>query len=87
MKQSLKRVFFIFRLHKSVPFVYRFFTSKLVSFKKKFLFLAVIGAYVLLPLDLIHDYLPLIGIVDDVTLIALLLDVMRKQLPELEPRK
>lgn len=82
MKKLLKRIFFIFTLHKSVPFIFRFFTSKEISWKKRGLFALLIVGYAAFPLDLINDFLLGIGMIDDVTVIALLLDIMKKQVPD-----
>lgn len=81
LKKMLKKLFFVFTLHRSVPFVIKFFTSKEVVTKKKVFFASIIALYAVIPIDLIHDYLPLIGIVDDVTLIAIVLDRMKKHAP------
>lgn len=81
MKKLLKRIFFIFTIHKSIPFVFRFFTSKEVSWQKRALFALLIVGYAAMPLDLINDFLLGIGLVDDVAVMALLLDFMKKQTP------
>jgi len=81
MKKIVKRVFFVFKLHRSIPFLVQFLASKKVSFKKKALYVSLIALYFALPFDLIFDYIPVAGIIDDFTIFAFLLDRMRKSAP------
>lgn len=81
MKNLWKRVFFILTVHKSIPFVFRFFTSSEISWKKRCLFAVLILGYAAFPMDLLNDFLLGIGLIDDLAVIALLLDVMKKQVP------
>lgn len=81
MNKFFKRLFFLFRLHKSVPFAFHFYASAQVSRKKKFFYAVFVIGYALVPTDVLHDYLPLIGIIDDVAVIALVLEIMKKNAP------
>ncbi len=40
-----------------------------VPLRSKLVFIGVVGGYILMPLDILPDFLPLIGIVDDGTLL------------------
>lgn len=88
MKKLFKRIFFIFTVHQSIPFIFRFFTSREIAWKKRLLFACLIVGYAALPVDLINDFFLGIGLVDDVVIIAFLLDAMKKQAPaEWEKKK
>lgn len=81
MNKFFNRLLFLFRLHKSIPFALKFFFSKEVGWKKKVGFASVVVVYTLIPTDAIHDYLPLLGVVDDVAVAALILEFMRRNAP------
>lgn len=79
MKKFFNKVKFLFQIHKSLPLLFRFFTSKQISMKKRaFFFLAIVG-YVVVPTDLIADFIPVIGLVDDVTILSFLVGNIQKQ--------
>lgn len=79
MKKLWKRATFLFQFHKSVPLLFRFFTSKQISLQTRaFYFLAIFG-YAFLPVDLIPDFIPVFGLLDDVTIVSFLLGNMQKQ--------
>ncbi|SHG08409.1 YkvA family protein [Ornithinibacillus halophilus] len=78
----LKRIGFLLKFHKSIPFLWGFFRSKEVNLKKKVLFIFIMLGYIAFPMDLIPDYLIGIGIVDDITIAIFILQLMVKVAPE-----
>lgn len=76
-----RRVKFIFKFHKSIPFFKDFFTSKEVSASKKVISVGLIAAYALFPFDAIPDFLVFFGVVDDIMLATLVLQQMIKMAP------
>ncbi|GAB7387601.1 DUF1232 domain-containing protein [Bacillaceae bacterium] len=87
MKKLLRRLAFLFQVRKSIPFVISFFRSRQVPVLKKAFFLALIAGYFLLPTDVLPDFLPFLGIVDDLTLLGFILNQIVKQAPpELKER-
>ncbi len=69
------------------PFLFDFFTSKEVSIKKKILSIAFLVGYVAMPLDLIPDFLPFIGILDDIGIVLFILNRIVKNGPSSITRK
>jgi uncharacterized membrane protein YkvA (DUF1232 family) len=78
----MKRVKFIFKFWKFIPFLKDYFLSRNVSLAKKFLPVAGVVAYIFLPFDLIPDFLTIIGFTDDIILTTFLLQQMIKMAPE-----
>jgi len=81
MKRFFKRMLFLFRFHKSIPFIKDFFLSKEVKNTVKFTFLAVLFGYILIPFDVIPDFLVFFGIVDDIAIVTFILQQMVKVAP------
>ena len=75
------RIKFIFTFRKSFPFIKEFYLSKEVSSLKKIITLALMGFYILLPMDFIPDYLIVIGITDDIAVVTFILQLMVKMAP------
>ncbi|ALX49172.1 YkvA family protein [Lentibacillus amyloliquefaciens] len=82
MKKMMKRLGFLFKFHKSIPFIADFFRSTQIRGRTKFLYVAVIAAYILIPFDVIPDFFYLFGFVDDITVAAFLLQQMVKAAPD-----
>lgn len=81
MTKLLKRIRFVVKFRKSIPFLKEFFLSKEVQFRKKLISILFIVAYVFFPFDLIPDFLSLLGIVDDVVIAGFILQQIVKLAP------
>jgi len=82
MLRFFNRVRFLFQFHKSIPFLKDFFFSNEVKTSLKVLFVALILGYFILPIDIIPDFLAVIGIVDDATIALFILQLMVKAAPD-----
>ncbi|RDW17153.1 hypothetical protein CWR48_14610 [Oceanobacillus arenosus] len=87
MKRFISRIGFLFKFHKSIPFMKDFFLSKEINNANKLLFIIVILGYIVLPLDIIPDFLLGFGVVDDVTIAILIMQLMVKVAPNSLKRK
>lgn len=77
----LRRIRFLFKIHKSVPFLKDFFFTSEIKTATKILFVAIIIGYFVFPFDLIPDFLAVIGLVDDVAIAIFILQLMIKIAP------
>ncbi|WP_176449150.1 YkvA family protein [Lentibacillus sp. CBA3610] len=82
MRKVLKRLGFLLKFHKSIPFIVDFFRSHEVKGKTKLLYVVVIIGYIIFPFDLIPDFFYIFGFFDDITVAAFLLQQMVKVAPE-----
>ncbi len=87
MLKFLKRIKFVLKFWKSLPFIKDFFFSGEVESYKKTLTLLVILTYAFFPFDLIPDFVYLFGIVDDAVVIAFIIERMVKWAPEALKKK
>lgn len=81
MKLLFKRLWFLLRFRKSIPFIKDFFTSQEVKKPVKAAFLIAMIGYVLLPVDIIPDFLVFFGLTDDIAIVTFLLQQMVKIAP------
>ncbi|WP_373895093.1 YkvA family protein [Virgibacillus sp. CBA3643] len=82
MYRFFNRIRFLFKFHKSIPFMKDFFISNEVKLATKVLFSVLIIGYIALPFDLIPDFIMLFGILDDTAIAIFLLQLMVKVAPE-----
>lgn len=82
LKKFLKRIRFIFKFWKSIPFIIDFFLSKEVALFKKMFSALLVLAYVFFPLDLIPDFFAFFGLVDDLIIAGFIVERMVKWAPE-----
>nr|WP_090745633.1 DUF1232 domain-containing protein [Mesobacillus persicus] len=78
----LKRIKFIFKFWKSIPFIIDFFKTKEVDLYKKVLSGLMILTYAFFPFDLIPDFIYLFGIIDDIVVTSFIIERMVKWAPE-----
>ncbi|KFM99837.1 DUF1232 domain-containing protein [Bacillus clarus] len=81
MKKFINRFRFVFHFRRFGPFLFDFFTSKEVAVKKKIVSIAFLVAYVALPIDLIPDFLPFFGVLDDIGVVLFILQRIVKMAP------
>ncbi|MBM7692782.1 uncharacterized membrane protein YkvA (DUF1232 family) [Peribacillus deserti] len=78
MFKILKRIKFVFKFWKFLPFLKDFFLTKEVPSSKKAFGVLLILTYAFFPFDIIPDFLSFFGIVDDVVLAGFVVDRMIK---------
>jgi uncharacterized membrane protein YkvA (DUF1232 family) len=78
----MKRLKFLLKFWKFIPFSRDFFLSKEVPFGRKVLGVSCFLIYWFFPFDIIPDFLTFFGIVDDVVIAGFLLERMVKMAPE-----
>ncbi|ABS21008.1 MULTISPECIES: YkvA family protein [Bacillus cereus group] len=81
MKKMMNRFRFIFHFRRFGPFLYEFFTSKDVALSKKVLTVALLIGYAAFPFDIIPDFLLGFGILDDIAVVAFILQFIVKMAP------
>ncbi|MFC0187484.1 YkvA family protein [Fictibacillus aquaticus] len=82
MFKSFKRLKFILKFWKFIPFLKDYFLSPKVSLPKKVAGLLLFAAYAVFPFDIIPDFLLFFGILDEVAVAAFILQRMIKNAPE-----
>lgn len=81
-KDVQKRLIALLNLPKSVPLVWNLAWDKRVHWSRKLMFLGGALAYFLMPYDIIPDWLPVFGQVDDLTVLFLLVERFVAGIPE-----
>jgi len=81
-KRLLGRIKFLFTVHRSIPFLFDFYKSKEIKLRVKAIFSVLILGYVLIPIDMIPDFITVFGVVDDITMVIILLQLMVKVAPD-----
>ncbi|WP_418792439.1 YkvA family protein [Phosphitispora sp. TUW77] len=76
------RLLMLLNLPKSVPLVWNLVWDKRVTWIAKLVFPGAALAYFLLPYDLIPDWIPLLGQVDDLTVMFLLIERFVSMIPD-----
>ncbi|WP_270181407.1 YkvA family protein [Alkalihalobacillus sp. CinArs1] len=79
MTAIVKRARLFFKVKKFIPFLYEYFTRH--GGRRKWLSLLAILGYVILPFDLIPDFLSIFGMVDDVMILTFILHQIVKHAP------
>src|SRR5699024_158260 len=81
MKRFLIRIWFLFKLHKSIPFMKDFFLSQEIGIFKKVVFVVLIIGYAIFHFDLITCVIVALCIVFDVSIAFILFQLMVKAAP------
>ncbi len=81
-KNVTRRLIMLLNLPRSVPLVWNLSWDKRIHWSRKLLFLGGGLAYFLMPYDLIPDWMPLLGQLDDLTVLFLLVERFIAGTPE-----
>ncbi|GGD29170.1 membrane protein [Pontibacillus chungwhensis BH030062] len=81
MRKIWRRIRFLFNVRKSVPFLWEFFTTRQVPIQKKILSVGFLILYIVIPFDIIPDFLVFFGVLDDVTIFTFVLQQIVKMAP------
>jgi len=81
-QQVARRLVMLLNLPKSVPLVWNLVWDKRVKWTAKLVFPGAALAYFLLPYDLIPDWIPLLGQLDDLTVMFLLMERFISMIPD-----
>ncbi|WP_088105511.1 YkvA family protein [Halalkalibacter urbisdiaboli] len=82
MRKALKRMTFIFKVWKFMPFLKDYFLSKEVSKSKKIIGVMLIVGYAIFPFDILPDFLTFFGIIDDLVIATFIFERMVKMAPD-----
>ncbi|WP_071458686.1 YkvA family protein [Bacillus massilinigeriensis] len=82
MRKLFKRLKFVLKFWRFLPFVKDFFLSKEVAANRKMISILLMVAYALFPFDIIPDFLAFFGVVDDIIVAGFILERMVKMAPE-----
>ncbi|MBA2874749.1 YkvA family protein [Thermaerobacillus caldiproteolyticus] len=81
MRKLFKRLRFVLKIRRFIPFLIEFFRSKEVAAYKKIISMLFIVGYIVFPFDLIPDWLGIFGIIDDVTVLMFIFQQIVKMAP------
>lgn len=82
MRKLFRRLRFLVNIRKSIPFLFAFFRSQEVPLGSKLLSGLLVLGYIVFPFDLIPDVFMFLGLVDDVTVLAWVLQTIVKWAPD-----
>lgn len=82
MGKLFRRIRFILKINRFLPFLFEFFTSKDIPIRKKLLSLLLVVGYILFPFDVIPDFLVFFGILDDLAILTFVLQQIVKMSPQ-----
>ncbi|KAA0544904.1 DUF1232 domain-containing protein [Bacillus sp. BGMRC 2118] len=82
MLKLFKRLRFILKFWRFIPFLLDYFLSVEIHLKDKLLSMALIVGYFFMPLDIIPDFLSFFGIVDDIVVASFILQRIVKNAPQ-----
>ncbi|AST00497.1 MULTISPECIES: YkvA family protein [Geobacillus] len=81
MRKWWKRLRFIIHVRRFLPFLFEFFVSREVPMRKKAFSVGLFLLYMVLPFDLIPDWLALFGLIDDLAVFLFILQQVIKMAP------
>ncbi|MFE8699553.1 YkvA family protein [Cytobacillus sp. FJAT-54145] len=82
MNKALKRIKFVAKFWKFLPFLKDYFLSNEVRIQQKVLPVLLLIGYIALPFDLIPDFLSIFGVTDDILIGTFILQRIIKNAPE-----
>ncbi len=82
-KEVTRRLLMILNLPRSVPLVWSLAWDKRVHWTRKLVYLGGALAYFLMPYDIIPDWFPLFGQLDDIAVLFLLIERFIASTPEM----
>lgn len=68
----------------AISIVFRYFSARAIPLREKVISLLLAGGYMILPFDLIFDFIPVVGWLDDIGIGALLLAYYAWRLQKIE---
>ncbi|HWI55281.1 MAG TPA: YkvA family protein [Desulfobacteria bacterium] len=81
-REVKKRLFWMLNLPKSVPLIWNLSWDNRIAWSRKLLFLGGALAYFLLPTDILPDWIPVLGQLDDLSVMFLLMERFIAGTPE-----
>lgn len=82
MNKALKRIKFVAKFWKFIPFLKDYFLSNEVKIQQKVLPVLLLIGYIALPFDLIPDFFSIFGVTDDILIGTFILQRIIKNAPE-----
>ncbi|MHB8171002.1 MAG: YkvA family protein [Thermincolia bacterium] len=76
------RLGLLFQLHKSIPLAWKLLLDQRVTLNLKLWFILPVAFYVALPFDVVLDYIPFLGQIDDIAVIIFFFDRFMSKVPE-----
>lgn len=82
MRKYGKKLLFMIKFWRFLPFLFEFYKSKKVKVYKKVLSVLLIVGYIMLPLDLIPDFITFFGVIDDILIVSFIFSAIIKMAPD-----